>query len=416
MKNRFDFKLIFRMIITLIMVVMLGVNSVFAETVPNKLTMKYRDYKPPISFPQKFHIKETTDGKYVYCMTYAKSMPITSVNYTNTHEYTNPGTNYILEQGYKAKSDEEYFVAQTALWIYLMDKNLMEESNSIKTFKTSINNSSDKYAKQINDMVSKAKSLKSYGDNEETKISFSDGDVKFTKNGDNYVSSEITVTGSDDYNIELVNAPEGTTYDDNNGKITVIVPASSVSDTKATFSIKVTTSKTTFHSYKYTPSDSKYQVMAATYSVTKNASDTKEMSLATKKVVISKQDIANKQELPGATLQILDKDGKVVKTWTSTDTPYIITDLEPGEYTLVETQAPDGYVLSEEKIQFTVTEDGDATTNVVMYNKAIEQPKEEIAVPATGTNKTIISSMIGVIIIGVGSVLITKNMKKKNGL
>ena len=35
-------------------------------------------------------------------------------------------------------------------------------------------------------------------------------------------------------------------------------------------------------------------------------------------VTISKKDITNKEELPGATLEILDKDNKVVDSWTST--------------------------------------------------------------------------------------------------
>src|SRR5699024_10885757 len=92
---------------------------------------------------------------------------------------------------------------------------------------------------------------------------------------------------------------------------------------------------------------------------TKDTTDTK--------VKISKQDIATKEELPGATLVVKDKDGNVVEEWVSTTTPHYIEGLEPGEYTLTETIAPDGYILSIETIKFTVKDDG-SVTSVVMYN------------------------------------------------
>ena len=42
------------------------------------------------------------------------------------------------------------------------------------------------------------------------------------------------------------------------------------------------------------------------------------------KVTISKQSVTGSEEVPGATLQILDKDGKVVEEWTSTDQPHTV--------------------------------------------------------------------------------------------
>ena len=50
------------------------------------------------------------------------------------------------------------------------------------------------------------------------------------------------------------------------------------------------------------------------------------------KVTISKQDLTSGEEVPGATLQILDKDGKVVEEWTSTDQPHTVQEkLTAGE-------------------------------------------------------------------------------------
>ena len=96
------------------------------------------------------------------------------------------------------------------------------------------------------------------------------------------------------------------------------------------------------------------------------------------KVKISKKDITTKEELPGATLVIKDANGKEVEKWVSTNEPKYIEGLAAGNYTLCETQAPDGYVLATECIKFTVKEDGTMST-VVMYNKkqsVPEQPKE----------------------------------------
>ena len=96
------------------------------------------------------------------------------------------------------------------------------------------------------------------------------------------------------------------------------------------------------------------------------------------KVKISKKDITTKEELPGATLVIKDANGNVKASWTSTNEPKYIEGLAAGNYTLCETQAPDGYVLATECIKFTVKEDGTMST-VVMYNKkqsVPEQPKE----------------------------------------
>ena len=71
------------------------------------------------------------------------------------------------------------------------------------------------------------------------------------------------------------------------------------------------------------------------------------------KVEISKKDITDSSEVPGAKLIILDKDGKKVESWTSKDKPHMVEKLPVGEYTLREEQAPDGYLIAED-VKFTV--------------------------------------------------------------
>ena len=63
---------------------------------------------------------------------------------------------------------------------------------------------------------------------------------------------------------------------------------------------------------------------------------------------VSKRDLTNDEELPGATLAIKDTDGNTVTTWVSTDEPHRVTGLHFGEaYTLTEIRAADGYALAD---------------------------------------------------------------------
>ena len=105
----------------------------------------------------------------------------------------------------------------------------------------------------------------------------------------------------------------------------------------------------------------------------------------TTKVQISKQDITTGEELPGATIQIIDKDGNVVEEWVSTNESHFIeAELISGEkYTLHETAAPDGYVIAND-VEFTVNSDGtvtevvmrDDTTKVQISKRDITTDKE----------------------------------------
>ena len=82
-------------------------------------------------------------------------------------------------------------------------------------------------------------------------------------------------------------------------------------------------------------------------------------------VDISKQDITNGKELPGAKLEIRAADGNLVAGWTSTKTPHTVRGLElEKEYTLTETRAPDGYAEAE-SIVFKLVQEGTEQVNEV---------------------------------------------------
>ena len=64
---------------------------------------------------------------------------------------------------------------------------------------------------------------------------------------------------------------------------------------------------------------------------------------------VSKRDLTNDEELPGATLIIKDAKDNVVDTWVSTDTPHRVTGLHfDEEYTLTEKRPADGYAVTDD--------------------------------------------------------------------
>lgn len=99
-----------------------------------------------------------------------------------------------------------------------------------------------------------------------------------------------------------------------------------------------------------------------TYTVTSSEEPTR--------TYIKKTDAATSNELPGATLQILDSDDNLVEEWVSTNEEHLVYELPAGTYTLREITAPYGYDIAED-IEFTV-EDGQIVTNVEMQNKPVE--------------------------------------------
>lgn len=73
-------------------------------------------------------------------------------------------------------------------------------------------------------------------------------------------------------------------------------------------------------------------------------------------VRISKTDVTKQNEIPGAHLVLKDESGKVIDEWTSTTTSHYVK-LDTGVYTLIETIAPNGYILNRSTITFKVDKD-----------------------------------------------------------
>ena len=130
----------------------------------------------------------------------------------------------------------------------------------------------------------------------------------------------------------------------------------------------------------------------------------------TTKVRISKQDVTTGEELPGATLQIIDENGNVVEEWVSADEAHLVEGklIAGKEYTLRETIAPDGYEIANE-IRFTVNEDG-SVTEVVMYDELTPVTNT----PYTGDNHSNFAAfaMLGAASVILAALIITKKGKR----
>ena len=109
---------------------------------------------------------------------------------------------------------------------------------------------------------------------------------------------------------------------------------------------------------------------------------------------ITKTDATTGNELEGAKLQVIDKDGTVVEEWTSTKEEHVIYGLPEGSYTLHEELAPyeDGYVSASD-VMFEVKEDG-SVTKVEMKD---EYSKVEISKTDLTTGKELEGAKLQII-------------------
>ncbi|MCD7802592.1 MAG: isopeptide-forming domain-containing fimbrial protein [Clostridiales bacterium] len=118
-------------------------------------------------------------------------------------------------------------------------------------------------------------------------------------------------------------------------------------------------------------------------------SATASATVVTYGVKLFKYDQSTGTGLSGATFELKDSDGKVIATLTSGEDGYTsYYGLADGTYTLTETSAPDGYVMSDKSLTFTVASDAtDYVVNVTFANMQI---------PATGGSGTMMYLITGV--------------------
>ena len=156
-----------------------------------------------------------------------------------------------------------------------------------------------------------------------------------------------------------------------------------------------------------------------------NNKEVKEIVLINNPIIItiSKRIIKNENELSGAVLRITDEDGKIAKDingndmeWTTGNEPKSFH-IAKGSYVLEEVSAPEGYELSDKKIQFKVSDDGTIIVSegllikkdVVLEDNLIvfENSPVPEQVP-TGNRMILVSSVLCVLSFGISIYFILK--------
>lgn len=324
-----------------------------------------------------FYYKKTTGGTYLYCLTRHKNAASNiKANLVSNSKYVDGGVAYILRNGYpnnKITGDtaKDYYITQTAVWWYL-DKTT-GSSNLGSDFK---NNGSDKYG-----LRKYVKNLMNEGYNHRNDPTTGSVDSKFTvTTSDNsmkltdsyYVSNDITISSnlSDEKTVSLTGAPSDTKIVRNgnemaytgpftmtNGSFKIKVPASSLNGTSQAIKVSVNGIGSRVYSVdEYQPTDSKMQTVAMYSIESKKVTKEVTLNISSSMVSIKKVDAATNEQIEGAKLELRDSNGKVITEWTSTVNEHIIRNLPNGTYTIHETAAPAGYVLSDKDTSFTVTD------------------------------------------------------------
>lgn len=389
-------KLLSLLVISTLMI-LVGKETVFASvSAPESFTAKTYALNPKVlGLTNNINVKKTTTGEYVYCYDVNKLLP-NNTKYTKKSVVDDLAIQFIIDSGLDDKTDNDFFATQAALWIYLLDNGMMKDTEYkyIAKIKTQINSATykDYYMSQdIKRILNYAYGVKKAGSFSGTKLSISTRNISFSTQGKYYVSNFINVDTNmtnSNWNVKLT-APSGSYVDKSSNGFTIYVPVSSVSEGETVrVSAQVSGNAVIRTTYRYSASNSAYQDMLYASREDKLVTDSINGSIYREKPVepekeptkiyISKKDVTNSKELPGATLIVRNSKGTEIDRWVSTSEPHYVKNLAVGTYTLEEIYAPDGYVLSNEKITFYVYKDG-KTSTVTMYNKP-EEVKENIVV------------------------------------
>ena len=122
----------------------------------------------------------------------------------------------------------------------------------------------------------------------------------------------------------------------------------------------------------------------------------------------TKTDLVTGDPLPDTKIEIFTENGvKVFEGRTDDNGKIIITDLPVGKYFILESDAPDGYILNEEKMWFSITENGEIVKADMTNEKIVE-------VPNTSQEKDILIEIISATLLlsGIGIIIYAKKKSK----
>ena len=362
-----------------------GINA--AASAPSSFTANSE--KLLTGYIDNWHYAKLTSslGGYVYCTDFHKGIPY-NVQMTLSGEAP-AGLAYIISNGYPrvsitGDSDKDYYITQAAIWWYLDETT--GSHNLPDAFKYT---GSDPYniRHYVSELVEAGKKQTSYATPAISLIN-NDSTLNLTSDGKYYESNTIsakTLYTTGNYTISLSNAPTGTVVVNASTGATqtsfapsesfkVRIPVDSVDVGSLNITVTATATGSINKAYMYKSSDStKQDVMGSLlYPETSTVKDQTNLTLETSKVTITKIDDKTEKPLAGATFEVKDSSGKVVATWTSTTSSHVIKNLPNGTYTLQETKAPDGYVLNDKVVEFTIS-DTNRNISIRFRNKEFER-------------------------------------------
>ena len=346
-------------------------------------------------------IKTADNGKYyIYCMnmnkTYAANVVFAK---TNT---VKDGFVYILNnKPNTGNKDKDFYITQMAVWYYedYLNNNNFNLEEVVKQYILS-HRTTDEICKAIYNLYQGARDYKA----PVSKLSIEKpSSVVFAQKDGYYVSQEVKIVSanlSGNISYSLSNAPVGTKIvkGATANTVQVKVPVSAIpAGKKLTVTLKVAGKAVNQKAYYYYNS-SKYQDMLFqdTLDTTVDLSDSFDLTVIPKTdfdVNISKTDVTQQKEIPGAKLELRKADNTLVESWTSTSTAHKVT-LKAGEYKLTETIAPTGYKLSKTTIEFKVDSYGIIygknsngeyvkVSKINMINELLDTPKFKVEISKT---------------------------------
>lgn len=336
-----------------------SLSAYAATTLPDSVTSEpLREVEFIENFP--VIVKKTNHG-YVYCLNMSHTYAA-NVTFSKTGEVA-AGYNYILNNKPNTGNvDKDFYITQMAVWYY-EDYLNNDNFNLVPEVKKYIirHKDTEEVSGYIYKLYDGAKNYKE----PKGKIDISPRDITFTKDGEYFVSNDIEVHTENlngNLSYSLTGSPAGSKIVKVGDKIRVKVPVNKIGNNKQiTISLNVSSTYKAERGYYYFHSDAYQKVLYnELQDVNKPVNDSIKMVVRNKvdfDVTISKSDITQSKEIPGATLVVKDKNGNTLYTWVSTNESKKIT-LSEGEYSLSETIAPVGYKLSTTTINFKVDANG----------------------------------------------------------
>ena len=124
----------------------------------------------------------------------------------------------------------------------------------------------------------------------------------------------------------------------------------------------------------------------------------------------TKTDLSTSEPLPNTLIEIYTENDELVFSGkTDENGKVIIEELRYGKYYILEKEAPEGYILTEEKMTFEILEDGEIVKANMVNEKVI------VEVPITGMNDYFVLEIISGLLIlsGIGVIIYAKKKSKK---